>query len=164
MMKAWMAYSTPGDPHKAIAKDNGTWNEEITMWMDPKAPPTKNTATCVNKMILGGRYQESRHTGTFDNMPFEGISTLAYDNARKVYQSSWIDNMGTGIAFMEGTMDDASRTITFKGKATDPMTGKEKDIKETMKFVDDNNQILEMFDIINGKENKTMEVKFTRKK
>lgn len=27
-------------------------------------------------------------------MPFEGISTLGYDNAKKTFFSTWIDNMG----------------------------------------------------------------------
>jgi hypothetical protein len=52
-------------------------------YMAPDTPSQKNTATCVNKMILGGRYQSSTHTGSFNGMPFEGISTLGYDNAKK---------------------------------------------------------------------------------
>ena len=55
--KAWMAYMTPGEMHQMLAKDDGEWNEEITMWMAPGAPPSKSTATAVNKMIMGGRYQ-----------------------------------------------------------------------------------------------------------
>jgi hypothetical protein len=35
-------------------------------------------------------------------MPFEGISTLGYDNAKKTFFSTWIDNMGTGMMVMEG--------------------------------------------------------------
>ena len=71
------------DVHKEMAKWDGEWNEEIHMWMAPGAPPQKMQATCVNKMILGGRYQESKHTGNFMGMPFEGISTTGYDNAEK---------------------------------------------------------------------------------
>ena len=82
-MKAWQAYMTPGDIHKMIAKDDGEWNEEITLWMVPGSPPTKSTATAVNKMIMGGRYQESKHVGNFMGMPFEGYSLLGYDNAKK---------------------------------------------------------------------------------
>ena len=55
-MKAWQAYMTPGDVHKMIAESDGSWNEEVTMWMTPDAAPTKSTATVENKMILGGRY------------------------------------------------------------------------------------------------------------
>lgn len=163
MMKAWMEYMTPGEFHKMMAKDDGTWNEEITLWMDPSAPPTKSTATAVNTMILGGRYQQSKHTGSFNGMPFEGVSLVGFDNARKVFVSSWIDNMGTGIMYMEGKWDDKTKTINFKGKATDPMTGNEMEVRERFKIIDDNTQVMEMFDVRGGKENKTMEIKFTRK-
>lgn len=64
-MKAWVMYMTPGDVHKLLAKGDGDWNEEITLWMAPGAPPQKSTATVTNKMILGGRYQESKHMGNF---------------------------------------------------------------------------------------------------
>ncbi|MDB5246227.1 MAG: hypothetical protein JWQ40_621 [Segetibacter sp.] len=44
-------------------------------------------------MIIGGRYQESLHPGTFSVMPLEGKSIVGYDNAKKVFVSSWIENM-----------------------------------------------------------------------
>src|SRR5438067_3798643 len=48
MMKCWMDYMTPGDVHKMLAKANGTWDEDITMWMDPGKPPTTSKSTAVN--------------------------------------------------------------------------------------------------------------------
>jgi len=164
MEKAWGEFMTPGSMHKLLAASEGEWNEEITLWMSPGAPPTTNTATCTNTMIMGGRYQQSIHKGTFDNMPFEGMSLWGYNNASKKFESSWIDNMGTGIMFMEGTWDEKSKTAVFKGKMTDPMTGKITMIREVFKFVDDDTQTLEMFDTKEGKEMKTMAIKFTRKK
>lgn len=162
MMKAWESYMTPGDIHKMIAKSDGTWNADVTMWMKPGAPPEKSTGVCENKMILGGRYQQTLHKGTFMGKPFEGTGLLAYDNAKKVFISTWVDNMGTGIMTMEGTWDEAAKTINFKGKSVDPSTGKDMDIREVVKLVDDNNQIMEMYCTMDGKEMKTMEIKFTR--
>ena len=162
-MKAWMSYMTPSDVHKMIAKDDGEWNEEITLWSAPGAPPTKSTATCTNKMILGGRYQESKHTGSFMGMPFEGYSLMGYDNARKIFVSAWVDNMGTGIMFMEGKWDDKTKTIHFTGKTTDPATGKDLPVRETFTWIDNNKQKMEMFMTAEGKEFKNMEIIFTRK-
>lgn len=81
--QAWMAYMTPGPMHKMLASSNGEWHEEMTFWMAPGAPATKAESDCVNKMILGDRYQESIHTGSMMGMPFEGRSTVGYDNAKK---------------------------------------------------------------------------------
>lgn len=164
-MKAWMDYMTPGDIHKMLAKSDGDWDADMTMWMAANTPPTKTTGTCTNKMILGGRYQESKYAANMNGMPFEGIGTTAYDNALKKFVSTWIDNMGTGIMVMEGSWDNASKSLTTKGKTIDPTTGKEVTIREVFKIVDDNTQILEMYTIpTGGKEYKNMEIKLTRKK
>ncbi len=161
--KAFMDFMTPGDFHKMLAKADGEWKFDITIWMTPGAPPVKSSGTSVNKMILGGRYQESRESGSFQGMPFEGINTLGYDNARKVFVSSWIDNMGTGIIYLEGKWDPENKSINFMGKETDPITGTERMVKEKVKWIDDNNQLMEMFTVQDGKDVKTMEIKLTRK-
>jgi hypothetical protein len=83
MMKNWQEYMEPGNEHKMMASWNGTWNTEMTMWMAPDAAPAKSAGTTINKMVLGGRYQQATHKGTWGGMPLEGISTLAYDNAKK---------------------------------------------------------------------------------
>ena len=162
-MKAWMAYMTPGSVHEMLAKSNGEWTGDITMWMSPDAPPTKSTGTSVNSMILGGRYQQSNYTGNMMGMPFEGISVLGYDNSKKKFINSWVDNMGTGMMILEGDWDDATKTVNFKGKQTDPMTGNDMDVRETFQIIDDNNQKMEMFMTQNGNEMKTMEILFKRK-
>jgi hypothetical protein len=164
-MKAWMAYMTPGDFHKEMAKWDGEWSEEMLLWMAPGAPPQKHTSSCVNKMIMGGRYQTSTHTGTFEGMPFEGVSTTGYDNAKKKFVSTWIDNMGTGIMIMEGQWNDNTKTLELKGKQTDPASGKEMNVRETFKIIDDDTQKMEMYMTpVGGKEYKSMEITFKRKK
>ena len=47
----------------------------------------------------------------------------------------------------------------------DPVTGKEKKVKEIITYIDDNTQKMEMFDIdANGKEFKNMEINSKRRK
>lgn len=165
MMKNWQAYMTPGEMHKMMASWNGTWNTDVTMWMKPDVPPQKSNGTAVNKMILGGRYQESVNTSTMMGMPFEGHGTLAYDNIKKVFQSTWVDNMGSGIMMMSGPWDSATKTVTLTGKSLDPMSGRDYDFRETFNVVDDNTQMMIMYGPgPDGKEYKMMEKKFTRKK
>lgn len=165
MMKNWAAYMTPGQPHQMMARWNGTWTGEVSMWMAPGAPPTKSTSTSTNKMALGGRYQISEHKGNFDGMPFEGMSIVGYDNAKKVFISNWIDNMGTGMMVLEGPWNESTKTMELKGKMIDPSTGQNMDVRETFREIDANTQIMEMFcNGPDGKEFKTMEIKYTRKK
>lgn len=162
--KAWMEYATPGDMHKWMADQCGTWSGEIKMWASPDAPPTVTKGTEVIKMVLNGRYQEGVHKSDFNGMPFEGRSTMAYDNAKKIFISTWIDDMGTGILIMEGKMDDATKTLTLEGKQIDPATGKDMAVKEVCKFPDNKTQTMEMFCTgPDGKEMKTMEMTLTKK-
>lgn len=166
MHKAWEEFMTPGEMHKKMAADAGTWEEELTFWMGPDdTKPQKSKATANTKMILNGLYQESVHTGNMMGMPFEGRSTLAYDNAAKQYVSTWIDNMGSGIMVMRGNYDEASKTVKMEGEITDPMTKKVKKIREVITAVDANTQKMEMYDTTpDGKEFKSMEILLKRKK
>ena len=163
-LKKMMENMAPSEVHKMMAQSDGEWNEEIQMWMNPNAPAQSMKMSCVNKMILGGRYQESIHTGEFGGMPFEGHSITGWDNARKIVFSTWIDNMGTGLIYMEGAWNESAQSIEMKGKMTDPMTGNMTDIREVLKFVDDNTQIMEQYGVKDGKEYKSMEIKLTRRK
>lgn len=163
-MKAMMAYATPGDVHKMLASSTGNWTEEVSMWMKPGAPPMTSKAEAHNEMLLGGRYLQTKSTGNFSGMPFEGIGVTGYDNIKKKFVSSWIDNMGTGMMYMWGSWNAATKSITFTGKMVDPMaSGKEVSYKQVWKFIDNNHQVIEMYSVMNGKEMKTMEIKLTRK-
>ena len=165
MNKAWTTYMTPGDMHKWMAKTNGTWEAEVSQWMDAAAPPTKAKAINVQSSALGGRYVIGKFTSTMMGQPMEGISTMGYDNARKMFTSTWVDNMGTGIVHMSGTYDETTKTLNLKGHQTDPMTGKDSDIREEMKMIDDNTYTMTMYGAgMDGKEMKFMEGTFKRKK
>jgi len=164
-MKKMMEAGTLGPQHAMLAKSDGNWNAETTMWWTPDGPPQTSKATCTNKMIFGGRYQQSTFKGDFGGMPFEGTSTTGYDNTKKVFFTSWIDNMGTGIMYMEGTWDPATKTANFKGKSTDAVNKKEMDVREVFTIIDDNMQKMEMYMTTQGgQEMKTMEITLKRKK
>jgi len=165
MMKAWEDFKTPGDMHKWMAKTNGSWEGEVTQWMDPNAPPAKSKATITQSSALGGRYVISKYSGSMMGMPMEGISTLGYDNAKKLFVNTWVDNLGTGIVQMSGTYDEATKTLNLKGFQTDPMTGKESDIREELTTIDNDSYTMIMYGAgMDGKEMKFMEGVFKRKK
>jgi len=162
-MKAMMAAATPGETHKMLARSAGNWTATVTMWMQPGAPPTTSTANATNEVIMGGRYLRQKATGTVMGMPFQGEGVTGYDNVKKQFVNSWIDNMGTGIMTMTGTYDEATKSITYTGSMADPMTGKDSPFREVWKFTDDNHQVMEMYYPMEGKEFKAMEISYTRK-
>jgi hypothetical protein len=161
--KAWMDYATPGAPHKMMAEETGTWNCEMTFWMEPNGKPEKATSIADIKMVLGGRYQEANYKGTMMGQPFEGKSTLAYNNASKEFTTTFIDNMGTGMMVAMGPWDEASKSMTLKGDMVNPVNGKKTAYREVYTIVDANTRKMEMFDTKNGEEYKSMEIMMKRK-
>lgn len=163
MTKAWMDFAKPGDMHAWMAKLNGSWEADITSYSNPAAPE-KSKGKAVYTASLNGLYQEGKVSGTMMGMPFEGKSWMGYDNSKKMFVSTWIDNMGSGIVYMTGTYDEASKTLTLKGTQTDPYTGKDAALREVMKVTDDNNFSMEMYGAApDGKEMKFMDAVYRRK-
>lgn len=161
-MKAWLAYMTPGENHTILAKDVGSWKTEMSMYEDPNSAAVKSAGTAEISMILGGRYQQSIYKGDMGGMPFEGISIVGFDNTKKIFVNSWIDNLGTGLMVMEGKWDTPGKKITYTGKTVDPVTGKEIKVRQVLTIEDEKSQYMEMFMVENGKEYKSLELKMTR--
>jgi hypothetical protein len=162
-MKAWQNYMSPGFIHQQMAKDTGEWKMTITQWMDPSQPPMKSEGTSINTMILGGKYLQANETSSVMGMPMNGINIIGFDNGKKVFQSIWIDNMGTGIMFAEGPWDDSTSTIIMKGKMYDPISQMDLDVRETYKIVDDNHRVMELYVTQEGKEMKNLQADYERK-
>lgn len=162
-MKAWQDYATPGSVHKMMADEAGVWNCEMTFWYEPNAKPEKATSVAEIKMILGGRYQESAFKGTIMGGPFEGKSTLAYNNVSKEYTTTFIDNMGTGMMVAVGKYDEATKSVEYKGEGVNPVTGKKTPYREIYTIVDPTTRKMEMFDTKNGTEYKSMEILMKKK-
>jgi len=135
------------------------------MWMDPANPPTESAGTASYTMILGGRYLRGTTKGVFMGMPFDGMSITAYDNVTRQFMSSWIDNFGTGMMYMTGQYDPATKAISFNGDMDDPAKpGVKIKVREVLRLVDANRHLMEWYEIRGGKNVKTMEIVYTRTK
>jgi hypothetical protein len=161
-MKIWTEYMTPGPMHEMIAKSVGDWKTINRYWMDPSGDPMVTEGTAKTEMIMGGRYQTTKTSGTVMGMPMEGMSLIGYDNSTREFTEIWIDNLGTGTSVAKGTYDENTNSINMDGTMVDPMTKSEMKFKQVMKFLDDNHQIIEMYIDNNGQEVKSMEIEFIR--
>lgn len=163
MMDTYTKLATPGEPHKQFASLAGSWTTKTKHWMEPNKPPTESTGSCEQKMLLGGRFLQQECTGDMMGQPFTGIGVNGYDNHTKKYVGTWMDSMGTGIYYMEGTASADGKTITQKGQYDDPLEGRMK-LRGVTKIMDNNTETFEMYGTgKNGKEMKMMEIIYTRK-
>jgi hypothetical protein len=165
MMAKWTAFMTPGPEHKVLDACVGKWTSHIKMWMDPAAPAMESEGTAEGKWIMGGRYLQEDFKSTMMGMPFEGMGLTGFDNIKKAYVGSWIDNMGTGVTTMEGAYDAAKKTISCTSQCPDPTMTKYVSSRMVSTLVDANSHKLEMYGPDkSGKEFRCMEITYTRAK
>lgn len=163
MMEAWMKASTPGDAHKKLESLVGTFNVKVKTWMKPGDPAAESSGVSEHKWVLGNRWVEQRFEGSFLGMPFSGIGYTGYDNIKKAYVGTWMDNMSTAMMLSTGSGDDKS--MTFKGTMADPMSGKDMPIEEKITITDKDTFTMEMWaPDPSGKMFKNMEILYERKK
>jgi hypothetical protein len=162
-MEAYEKLGTPGEPHKLLASLAGSWTTQSKEWMEPGKPPMESTGSAEMKTLLDGRFIQQELSGDMMGKPYSGIGISGYDNLRKKYVSTWMDSMGTGVFFMEGTASGDGRTITLKGQH-DELGGGKMTHRAIWKIVDSNTQTFEMYGAHKGgKEWKMMEITYTRK-
>jgi uncharacterized protein DUF1579 len=157
-------YMRTNENHTILSTWAGDWNGAATVWRMPDTTAVFATERMASEMTMGGRYLVSNITGKIEDTSFEAQGTLGYDNAKKVFVSTWIDNFGTGITELEGNWNNAEHQLELKGKMTDPVTGKEADARENIRAIDKNNQFLELilYPGDKNKEQKLMEIKYSR--
>ena len=146
MMKQMMEMSKLNENHKLLTDMDGNWNYTIKMWMnpDPNAKPQESKGTATRKSVMGGRFvmmdvtgkmQMPGENGKMKDMQFKGMGIEGYDNVKKKFVGSWIDNMGTGIQFSEGTYDPATKTFTYTSEM-ETMPGMKTPVREVIKVAD----------------------------
>ena len=174
MMTQMMELSKIGENHKLLSSLDGNWDYTIKFWMnpDPNAKPQESKGSATRKSIMGGRYvmmdvsgsmQMPGEDGKMKTMQFKGMGMEGYDNVKKKFVASWIDNMGTGIEFSEGTYDPATKSFTYTSEM-EPVPGMKTQVREVIKVADNNHMSLEWYENQGGQEKKTMEISYTKKK
>jgi hypothetical protein len=174
MMTQMMELSKLNENHKLLADLVGTWGYTVKMWMnpDPNAKPEESKGTAVRKSMMDGRFFVVDVTGKMEmpgadgkkkEMTFKGMGIDGYDNVKKKFVGTWMDNMGTGVMMSEGDYDPATKTFTYASEY-EAIPGMKTKIREVVKIVDKDHHTFEWYEDRGGKEAKTMEISYTRKK
>lgn len=163
MMELYKKLAKPGEPHELFASLTGSWTTKTKEWMDPEKPPVKSTGSAEMKMLLGGRFLQQEFTGDMMGKPYSGIGISGYDNILKRYVSIWIDTMSTDIFTMAGTASADGRTITLNGQHAEPGGGYMTH-RAVWNIINNDRQTFIMYGTHHGgKEQKMLEIVYTRK-
>lgn len=161
IVKAAQENMKPGKMHQLLYKMLGTWNGKVKLWLQDGIPPIEFTTESNYETIDNGLHLTGKTTGKIMGMPFTGHEHFGYNKPTKKFFVTWIDNMGSGMQYLEGNYDEASRTFTYTGNTTDPLAQPVK-ITRTLKILSDSTTHFELHTEQNGKKSKSMEIEFTK--
>lgn len=167
MMKKWQEAMTPGAPHKVLASLAGSWKADSKMWWNgPAMPATVAQGKSEASMILGGRFLATSYSSTLMEAPFLGQGLLGYDNTKKKYVQTWVDNMSTAASIAEGYADTSGTVITLWGVMDEPATGeRDKPVRYVYRLMGKDKYVFEVHDFAFPEPNtKVVEITYTRVK
>lgn len=165
------AYGALNEHHAYLKQFEGEWECNMKWWMSAEMPPIENTVSCSAKLGFGGHFLTETYSGKVTMGPgtppeeFQGRSTMGYDNHRKQYVSTWIDNWGSGMMTEFGSASQNGKVFNFEGENYCCMTDKICQSKSTITIVDADTRTMEMWGPgLDGKVIKTMSITLKRKK
>lgn len=146
-----------------MATWQGEWKDTMLYYTEPGTSPDTGYTTTVYKTELDTLYTTAVTRGFIFSRSFEGRNIMGWDNTKKVFQSVWVDNLGSGITMLEGPWNSDNKTITLKGKMLDPASEKETDFEEVITIIDDKHQKFEMWNTdLKGNRRLTMQIFSTK--
>lgn len=162
-MELYKKAGVPGREHELLERMAGSWSTVTKSWSAPGEAPVESIGVCENKMVLGGRFLKQECSGDMMGSEFTGIGFTGYDNVEKKYVSTWLDSLGTAIYVFEGTADPGGRCFTQRCSHVDPVRGPMQWRSVCTVKNDDTMRFVMYGTPVGGKEEKMMEMNYTRK-
>lgn len=153
-----------GPMHHLLMQWVGHWRQELKIWPNPKVKePAISRLDFEGRVICEGKFLEGSVRGEMMKKNYEAHTVIGYDNIKRKFIKTWLDNLGTGILILEGTMDEQTKTIDFLGTTLDPLTRQPLKVHQVMKLISPDKYILEVYrEGKDGMEFKSMEITATR--
>jgi Protein of unknown function (DUF1579) len=164
-MQAMMEASTPGKMQEHLTEGVGDWKCATKMWMMPGSEPMTSEGTSKVTSLLDGRYIQVVMEGDMPGMgPYKGIGIYGFDNVKKEFVSTWIDNHGSGIMTGTGELSDDGKSIEWEYSGYCPINKKQITMREVESITGPNSRKLEMWgpEPKTGEVFKMMEIELTR--
>jgi hypothetical protein len=163
MMKQMAAMQAPGEQHKMLMKQAGTYKTEARMKMDPNEPEQVSAGESKLTAILGGRFLLEETKGSMMGQPYSGLGLLGYDNVKKQFVTTWVDTMSTAPMTMYGTPDASSKSITYAGETDCPLQpGTKMKMRIVWNLDSDTAFHLDFYEDMGQGERKSMTIAYTR--
>jgi hypothetical protein len=115
----------PGPQHELLKALAGQFDGDYEVFTAPEAAAQRSKGRITNELVYGGRFLRGRFDGVMLGKPFTGENLIGYDNFKKHYVGTWVNDGGTSIVFAEGDADAAGKVITMEYEQQDGPAGTE---------------------------------------
>jgi len=107
--------------HDRLTAMAGTWDVEMTLWLQPGAPAMATKGTSTIRTILNGRFIEERIEGVLNGVPFTTLAWTGFNTSTRKYEATRIATTNTARIAETGEYD--AKTNRFELKADYPLAG-----------------------------------------
>jgi hypothetical protein len=137
----------------------GTWEAVMSVSGAPKSK-----GEWIGKMECGGLWLVWDLKNDFFGQVLHTKGLDSYDPVKGKYVSVQIDSLTTFPMHLEGTYDEATRTLTQTGEGRDFHGGAET-IKTVTRYIDDDHTTVEVYRVFpDGAEKKHLTIQYMRRK
>jgi hypothetical protein len=157
-------YAAPGENHRYLDYFVGHWQSVVKMYGEPGQESISQEQQISVKWILGGRYLKAHLRGDIMGKPYEVYVFTGYDNYRQRFFAIQLSTLDTGYFITSGSLDQAKKIRTETGVMED-VGGKKTPIKAVTTLLSPDKYMYEFYTVgAEGKETRTMEITYFRKK
>lgn len=168
MQEAFAAYAElqqPSEHHAELAKWIGEWDCQVSVMMDPDAPPMQSRGSATFSWLHEGLWVKQEFRGEMMGQAFNGFGISGYDNFRKQYVDMWVDSMSTSMTTMRGSTMPGSDVVAMFGEMDEPMTGEiGKIVRNVITHHSDDHATFEMQEVMYGEPFTVMQIEYRRRK
>jgi hypothetical protein len=111
----------PAPEHDRLTAMSGTWDVDMTFWLQPGRPGITTTGTSTIRPLLGGLFVEEKIEGTLNGAPFTTLAWTGFNTATHQYEATRIASTNTIRIAETGGYDE--KTKQFELKADYPFAG-----------------------------------------
>ena len=105
----------PTDPdHARLGAMCGTWNVDMTFFMQPGRPGVSTTGTSTIRPLFDGLFVEEKIEGTLNGAPFTTLAWTGYNTSTHQYEATRIASTNTIRIAEAGTFDEQTKQFELK--------------------------------------------------
>jgi hypothetical protein len=107
--------------HARLLAMCGTWNVEVTFWVQPGRPGITTKGTSTIRPLFDGLFIEEKIEGTLNGTPFTTLAWTGFNTATRQYEATRIASTNTIRIAETGAYDEKANQ--FELKADYPFAG-----------------------------------------